>query len=79
MEKFSILCPGSGVLFENVKKNITYKRAKKPDLSQQVTTRMQHVNIRLTTGMHKNLFHGRGFAEHLSSQSWSVSENAHNS
>ena len=26
------------------------------DLSQQVTTRMQHVNIRLTTGMHKNLF-----------------------
>ena len=35
--------------------------------------------FRLTTGMHKNLFHGRGFAEHQSSQSWSVSENAHNS
>ena len=59
MRKFPIWCPGSGVLFENVTKteeNITYKRAERSDLSQQVTTWMQHVNIRLTTGMHYNLF-----------------------
>ena len=47
MEKFSILCPGSGVLFENVAKT---SHTREP--VGQVTTRMQHVNIRLTTGMH---------------------------
>ena len=58
MGKFPIWCPGSGVLFEKVtktKENITYKRAKRSDLSQQVTTKMQHVNIRLFTGMHNSL------------------------
>ena len=55
IEKFPILCHGSGVLFENMA-NITYKRAKRSDFSQQVTTKVQHVNISLTTGMHKNLF-----------------------
>ena len=33
----------------------------------------------LTTGMCNILFDGRGFAEHQSNRSWSVSENAHNS
>ena len=56
MEKSPILCPESGVLFENATKRSHTKKAKRSDLSQQVTTWMQHVNIRLTTGMHKNLF-----------------------
>ena len=56
MEKFPILCPRSGVLFENVTKTTQKNNiAKRSDLSQQVTTRMHHANIRLTTGMHKNL------------------------
>ena len=33
-----------------------------------------HINIRLTTVMRNGLFHGRGFAEHKSSRSWSTSE-----
>ena len=45
--------------------------AKRSDLSQQVTARIQHVSIRITTVMHNNLF------------CWAsiqlVSENAHNS
>ena len=57
MGKFRILCPGSGVLSENVTK-ITYKKTKRSDLSQQVTTGIQHVSIRtcITTVMHNNLF-----------------------
>ena len=35
--------------------------------------------ICLTTGMRNSHYGGRGFAEHQSGQSWSVSVNAHNS
>ena len=41
---------------DKTQENTTYKRAKRSALSQQVTTWLQHFNIRLTTDMHNSLF-----------------------
>ena len=41
---------------DKTQENITYKSAKRSALSQQVTTRLQHVNIHLTTDKHNSLF-----------------------
>ena len=53
-------------------RNITYKRAKRLALSQHVISRLQHVNIRLTTPVLMDV-------ALLSISQWLVSENAHKS